>query len=86
MKKIYLKCHITIIEFAEFKFSYCRNDTYNEKLSYKLRDKYYPQKICRETDEAFVTRHWFKGFPVMSNDRNGKYDQIVYLPFNRQPK
>ena len=30
-----------------------------------------------------VTHHWVNGFPVMSNDRNGKYAQIVYLPFSR---
>ena len=33
-----------------------------------------------------VTHHWVGGFPVMSNDRNGKYAQIVYLPFDRKTK
>ena len=33
-----------------------------------------------------VTHHWIKKFPVMSNDRNGKYAQIVYLPFRRDNK
>ena len=33
-----------------------------------------------------VTHHWINGFPVMSNDRNGKYAQIVYLPFDRKTK
>jgi 2',3'-cyclic-nucleotide 2'-phosphodiesterase (5'-nucleotidase family) len=33
-----------------------------------------------------VTHHWINGFPVMSNDRNGKYASIVYLPFDRETK
>ena len=33
-----------------------------------------------------VTHHWINDFPVMSNDRNGKYASIVYLPFNRKTK
>ena len=33
-----------------------------------------------------VTHHWVNGFPVMSNDRNGKYAQIVYLPFDKKTK
>ena len=33
-----------------------------------------------------VTHHWVNNTPVMSNDRNGKYAQIVYLPFNRTTK
>ena len=33
-----------------------------------------------------VTHHWINGIPVMSNDRNGKYAQIVYLPFDRKTK
>ena len=33
-----------------------------------------------------VTHHWVGGFPVMSNDKNGKYAQIVYLPFDRKTK
>lgn len=33
-----------------------------------------------------VTHHWVNKFPVMSNDRNGKYAQIVYLPFDRKTK
>ena len=33
-----------------------------------------------------VTHNWINGFPVMSNDRNGKYAQIVYLPFDRKTK
>ena len=33
-----------------------------------------------------VTHHWVNGIPVMSNDRNGKYAQIVYLPFDRKTK
>ena len=28
--------------------------------------------------------NWINGFPVMSNDKNGKYAQIVYLPFNKK--
>ena len=31
-----------------------------------------------------VTHNWINGFPVMSNDKNGKYAQIVYLPFNKK--
>ena len=33
-----------------------------------------------------VAHHWINKFPVMSNDRNGKNAQIVYLPFNRTTK
>ena len=33
-----------------------------------------------------IAHHWVNGFPVMSNDRNGKYAQIVYLPFDRKTK
>ena len=86
---------------------YCRYDTNEVKLAYKLRDKDTSQKGCRETDEAYkllhklkpgvidlflaghrhdVTHHWVNGFPIMSNDRNGKYAQIVYLPFDRKTK
>ena len=86
---------------------YCRYDTDEVKLAYKLRTKDTEQKGCRETDEAYkllhklkdgvidlflaghrhdVTHHWVNGFPVMSSDRNGKYAQIVYLPFDRKTK
>jgi 2',3'-cyclic-nucleotide 2'-phosphodiesterase (5'-nucleotidase family) len=33
-----------------------------------------------------VTHNWINEIPVMSNDRNGKYAQIVYLPFDRKTK
>jgi len=33
-----------------------------------------------------VTHNWVNGIPVLSNDRNGKYAQIVYLPFDRKTK
>ena len=33
-----------------------------------------------------ITHNWVNGFPVMSNERNGKYAQIVYLPFDRKTK
>ena len=33
-----------------------------------------------------VTHHWVNGFPIISNDSNGKYAQIAYLPFNRKTK
>ena len=29
-----------------------------------------------------VAHNWVNNFPVMSSDRNGKYAQIVYLPFD----
>ena len=32
------------------------------------------------------THHWINGIPIMSNERNGKYAQIVYLPFDRKTK
>ena len=86
---------------------YCRYDSFQEKLTYRLRDKNLIQQDCRNTDEAYkllkslkpgvidllisghkhdVTHHWINGFPVMSNDRNGKYASIAYLPFNRTTK
>ena len=86
---------------------YCRYDSFQEKLTYKLRDKNLKQADCRNTDEAYkllhnlkpgvidllisghkhdVTHHWINGFPVMSNDRNGKYASIVYLPFDKTTK
>ena len=84
---------------------YCRQDSFKDKLSYRLRNKTFDQKDCRNTDEAYkllhslkegvidilisghkhdVTHHWINGIPVMSNDRNGKYASIVYLPFDRK--
>ena len=33
-----------------------------------------------------VTHNWVNGIPVMSNDRNGKYAQIIYLPFDKKTK
>jgi 2',3'-cyclic-nucleotide 2'-phosphodiesterase (5'-nucleotidase family) len=30
-----------------------------------------------------VSHHWINGIPIVTNDRNGKYAQIVYLPFDR---
>ena len=86
---------------------YCRYDTDEVKLTYRLRTNETQQEGCRETDEAYkllhklkpgvidlflaghrhdVTHHWVNGFPVMSNDRNGKYAQIVYLPFDRETR
>ena len=86
---------------------YCRDDPFEEKLAYRLRDKTFDQKGCRNTDEAYkllhslkpgtidllisghkhdVTHHWVNDFPVMSNDRNGKYASIVYLPFDKKTK
>ena len=86
---------------------YCKYDTDEVKLEYKLRNKLTPQMGCRESDEAYillnrledgvidlflaghrhdVTHHWVNNFPVMSSDRNGKYAQIVYLPFDRNTK
>ena len=33
-----------------------------------------------------VTHNWINDIPVMSNDRNGKYAQIIYLPFDKKTK
>ena len=33
-----------------------------------------------------VVHHWVNGIPIMSNDRNGKYAQIAYLPFDKKTK
>ena len=33
-----------------------------------------------------VGHHWINSIPYMSNDSNGKYVQIVYLPFDRKTK
>ena len=30
-----------------------------------------------------VSHHWINDIPIVTNDRNGKYAQIIYLPFNR---
>ena len=30
-----------------------------------------------------VSHHWINDIPIVTNDRNGKYAQIVYLPFDR---
>jgi len=86
---------------------YCRNDTNEIKLEYKLRNINTKQGGCRKNDEAYillnklkpgtidlflaghkhdVTHNWVNGIPVMSNDRNGKYAQIIYLPFDRKTK
>ena len=86
---------------------YCRGDSNDIKLEYKLRDKNTIQSECRKTDEAYillkklntdiidvflaghkhdVIHNWINGIPVMSNDRNGKYAQIMYLPFDKKTK
>ena len=33
-----------------------------------------------------TTHNWINGIPFMSNDKNGKYAQIAYLPFDRKTK
>ena len=33
-----------------------------------------------------VTHNWINDIPVISNDRNAKYAQIIYLPFNKKTK
>ena len=33
-----------------------------------------------------VAHHWINGIPFMSNDLNGKYAQIIYLPFDKNTK
>ena len=33
-----------------------------------------------------VAHHWINSIPYMSNDSNGKYTQIVYLPFDKKTK
>ena len=33
-----------------------------------------------------VSHHWINDIPIMGNDRNGKYAQIAYLPFNKEKK
>ena len=86
---------------------YCRSDSNEIKLEYKLRDINTKQGQCSQTDEAYillnklkpgtidlflaghkhdVTHNWVNNIPVMSNDRNGKYAQIVYLPFDKKTK
>ena len=30
-----------------------------------------------------VSHHWINDIPIVTNDRNGKYAQIIYLPFDR---
>ena len=86
---------------------YCRGDSNDIKLEYKIRDKNTIQSECRNTDEAYillnklntdiidvffaghkhdVTHNWVNGIPVLSNDRNGKYAQIIYLPFDKKTK
>ena len=86
---------------------YCRDDSNDIKLEYKLRDKNTKQKDCRKTDEAYillknlnstiinvflaghkhdVVHNWVNDIPIISNDRNGKYAQIIYLPFDRKTK
>ena len=86
---------------------YCRGDSNDIKLEYKLRDKNAIQSECRKTDEAYillkklnndiidvflaghkhdVIHNWINGIPVMSNDRNGKYAQIMYLPFDKKTR
>ena len=33
-----------------------------------------------------IAHNWVNGIPVLSNERNGKYAQIVYLPFDKKTK
>lgn len=85
----------------------CRNEAFENKLDYKLRDRNTLQDYCFPTEEAYsllnklkpgtidlflaghkhdIVHHWINGIPIMSNDKNGKYAQIVYLPFDRKTK
>ena len=50
-------------------------------------------KLEKDTIDLFlgghihdVGHHWINSIPYMSNDSNGKYIQIVYLPFDRKTK
>ena len=50
-------------------------------------------KLKNDTIDLFLGGHkhdvahnWINGIPFMSNDLNGKYVQIVYLPFDRKTK
>ena len=33
-----------------------------------------------------TAHNWINGFPYMANEKNGKYSQIVYLPFDKKTK
>ena len=64
--------------------SHCRETDEAYKLLHKLKNNAIDILLAGHRHD--VTHHWVNGFPVMSNDRNGKYAQIVYLPFDRKTK
>jgi 2',3'-cyclic-nucleotide 2'-phosphodiesterase (5'-nucleotidase family) len=64
--------------------SHCRETDEAYKLLHKLKNNTIDILLAGHRHD--VTHHWVNGFPVMSNDRNGKYAQIVYLPFDRKTK
>ena len=64
--------------------SHCRETDEAYKLLHKLKNNTIDILLAGHRHD--VTHHWVNGFPVMSNDRNGKYAQIVYLPFDRNTK
>ena len=79
----------------EVKLAYKLRDRNTTQMDCKQTDEAYVllNKLEKGTIDMFlaghkhdVTHNWINGFPVMSNDRNGKYAQIVYLPFDRKTK
>ena len=79
----------------EVKLAYKLRDKYTHQEDCKESDEAYIllKKLEPGVIDLFlgghrhdVTHHWVNNFPIMSNENNGKYAQIVYLPFDRKTK
>ena len=84
-----------INDLDEVKLAYKLRDKDTEQKDCRQSDEAYIllHKLQPDVIDLFlaghkhdVVHHWVNGFPIMSNDRNGKYAQIVYLPFDRKTK
>jgi len=79
----------------EVKLEYKLRDKNTEQMGCRETDEAYIllNKLDQGVIDLFlgghrhdVTHHWVNNFPITSNDRNGKYAHIVYLPFDRKTK
>ena len=76
------------LEYKLRDINYHQSDCNPTDEAYKLLNKLKPGTIdlFLGGHKHDVTHHWINGIPIMSNERNGKYAQIIYLPFDRKTK
>ena len=79
----------------EIKLEYKLRNKYTKQSKCKEKDEAFIllNKLKKGVIDLFlgghkhdVSHHWINDIPFMSNDKNGKYIQIVYLPFNKTTK